>query len=53
MGVSLAGILVLIVGGIMAAVLGVFLILFAIKFFKVFFRGSVWSSDTSTGSSPA
>jgi len=39
MGVSLAGILVLIVGGIMAAVLGVFLILFAIKFFKVFFRG--------------
>lgn len=39
MGVSFAGILVLIVGGIMAAVLGVFLILFAIKFFKVFFRG--------------
>ncbi|MFG0291784.1 MAG: hypothetical protein ACF8MJ_01370 [Phycisphaerales bacterium JB050] len=38
----IAGILLIIVGGIVAAVLGVFLILFAIKFFRGFFRAIGW-----------
>ncbi len=42
MAPSLLGILLIIVGGIFAAVLAVFLILFAVKFFKGFFRAIGW-----------
>ncbi len=42
MALNLVGILIIVFGGILAAVLGVFLILFAIKFFKGFFRAIGW-----------